>query len=88
MHGKSSNGLDLNKMTMIDTACHRNTRKGLVIDYLIRISNALGSMSVMVMSLSCERGRGPSSMALKTGDPADSTRELASIFSVQGGRPS
>ena len=53
----------------------------------MRISKALGSTSLMTIILSLFSARGPSSIALKTGDLSASIPDLAGIFSVHGDTP-
>jgi hypothetical protein len=53
----------------------------------MRISKALGSTSLMTIILSLFSARGPSNIALKTGDLSASIPDLAGIFSVHGETP-
>ena len=53
----------------------------------MRISKALGSTSLITIILSLFSARGPSSIALKTGDLSASIPDLAGIFSVHGETP-
>ena len=57
------------------------------LSYLTRISKALGSTSVMTIILSIFSARGPSSMALNTGDLSTSTAYFTAISSVWGSAP-
>ena len=55
--------------------------------YLIKISKALGSTSFTLIVAFLFSAKGPSNMALKTGDLRDKISDLASILSVNGSLP-